>query len=275
MKRSSRLILYLLSIASACAWGQSSVVVPNKVSPSAALSKDASQTNGINLGGVLKIESVEDIDFSKPQLIQVDGSKSYAAYLSSNEWNHIALPFVPMGGKSYDDIEMNFINDQSRNIFVRFVRNSPVHLFLESEDGDVVSLQLIPKTVMAQRIVVTMNTTKKAPKRDPNDYVAAVQDIMQAVALGHRPPQFSESLLQYPPIVFNGLYVETQKVYSTNAYTLYAYEVTNPNNKTATLSESEFDGEDVAAVSIFPGPELLSGKAAKVFVLTKNKRDSK
>ena len=271
----NRAVLGAIALLLAFSASAQSVVVPTKSSPKAALSKDGTKFNGVNLGGLMRAEAVDDIDFTKPQLVQVDGSRSYVAYLSKAEWNHISLPFVPLGGKSYDDIEMNFINDQSRNIFVRFIRNAPVHLFLESEEGDVVSLQLIPKDVMAQRVVVSMNTTKAAAKHDSNDYVTTVQDIMQAAALGRRPPQFSESLLEYPSIVYNGLHVATQKVYSTNAYTLFSYEVINPSEQPTTISEAEFDGEDVAAVSVYPGPELLKGKPAKVFVLTKNRKEVK
>lgn len=271
----NRIFLGAIALLLTLSASAQTVVVSNKPSPKAALSKDGAKFNGVNLGGVMRAESVDDIDFTKPQLVQVDGSRSYVAYLSKAEWNHISLPFVPLGGKSYDDIEINFINDQSRNVYVRFIRNAEVHLFLESEDGDVVSLQLIPKDVMAQQVVVSMNTTKAGAKRDFNDYVTTVQDIMQAAALGRRPPQFSESLLEYPSIVYNGLHVTTQKVYSTNAYTLFSYKVINPSDQPTTVSEAEFDGEDVAAVSVYPGPELVKGKPVDVFVLTKNRKEAK
>lgn len=245
------------------------------VAPKTILTKDVLSKRGIDLPGVVKVAPADNsgIDFTKPQIIATEKGRSYPVYLNSNgEWNLIELPFANPKPVTLKEIEINKAA-LSRNVFVRFLTQQPVHLYLESEEGDTVSLQLIPKDIPSQTVVVRMSMSRVDQKKESNNYITNIQDVMQSAALGKRPARFSDSTLDYPPIVYNGLNILTERVYASQAQQIFVYRVSNPHPQAITLSEREFDGENVVAVSIFPKPILASGEEVKVLVLTKTGRD--
>jgi conjugal transfer pilus assembly protein TraK len=253
---------------------------PLKVDPTIAL-KDAPEKE-IDLPGVLKVpgESLDAIDPTKAQKVRWTNGGSQTVYLSVNEPNRIQLPF-----KNPYIVQTSDITIQRRasgnNIYVYWpsLPAKPRQIFIEPPGGGpALGLQLVPKEISAQTILVTDDTGavsgSQRAKTNGSDYVTRVQDVMETVAHGRTPDGYSQVDIALPPIAMNGLVVTVDSRYSDRDGDLYAYTVQNPGKGPASLREEEFNGPNVLAVSIFPKPVVSPGESTRVFVLAR-KREGK
>jgi conjugal transfer pilus assembly protein TraK len=95
---------------------------------------------------------------------------------------------------------------------------------------------------------------------------------MEVVAKHGVPNGYSVIDMDIPTIAMNGLIVETLKKFSNRNSDIYLYRVTNPGPAGANLSEQEFDGDLVQAVSIYPKPHVAVGQSVEVMVLAAKRR---
>lgn len=234
----------------------------------------------IVLPGVLRIdgESAAALDPTRARRISMNNGGSQTVYVSVTDPNRIQLPFANPYLVSTDEVEIKK-RPNSNNIYISFVNQKgpvthPVQLFAEPPEGGVVlGLQLVPKRIPSQTIIVTDDAASSGAKNrltnGSGGFIERVQTLLETVALGGVPHGFSSSNLQAPPVVLNGLLVEASKRLSNRSGDIYVYVVTNHGQAEALLQESEFDGESVQAVSIFPKPLLKPGEKTFVAVLTK------
>jgi conjugal transfer pilus assembly protein TraK len=238
--------------------------------------KDAQQKE-ILLPGVMKIAgaNADALDFSKSRVVDVSNNGSETVYLSYDYPNRIQIPWVNPKIVGADQLTIDK-TPVSNNIYIHFKDGvtEPVQVYFDHVDGigDVLGLQLIPKHIPAQTIIVR-DTSRlngesiKAPKG--NDYVTQTQALIETVELGGTPQGFSKIDLKLPPIVMNGLTINTDKQFSSTDRDVFVYTVENPAKTVATLTEKEFDGANVLAVSIFPKPILRVGERAMVVVVAR------
>ncbi|MGR9587089.1 type VI secretion protein [Pandoraea sputorum] len=253
---------------------------PLKVDPAIAL-KDAPEKE-IDLPGVLKVpgESLDAIDPTKAQKVRWTNGGSQTVYLSVNEPNRIQLPFKNPFIVQTDDITIKR-RASGNNIYVYWpsLPAKARQIFIEPPGGGpALGLQLVPKEISGQTILVTDDTGmvsgSQRAKGNGSDYVTRVQDVMETVAHGKTPDGYSQVDITLPPIAMNGLVVTVDSRYSDRDGDIYAYTVQNPGNTPASLREEEFNGPNVLAVSIFPKPVVSPGESTRVFVLAR-KREGK
>ncbi|MDN4571866.1 type VI secretion protein [Pandoraea cepalis] len=253
---------------------------PLKVDRSIAV-KDTPQKE-IDLPGVLKVsgESLDIVDPSKAQKISWTNGGSQTVYLSVDEPNRIQLPFKNPFIVQTSDIKIER-RASGNNIYVYWpsLPAKPRQIFIEPPGGGpALGLQLVPKEISAQTIIVLDDTGavsgKKHTKSTGSDYITRIQDVMETVAHGRSPDGYSQVEINLPPIAMNGLVVTADARYSDRDGDLYVYTVRNPGQARATVREQEFDGPNVLAVSVFPKPVLVPGDKTKVFVLAR-KREGK
>lgn len=233
----------------------------------------------INLPGVMKIagESSQALDFSKVQVVELTNGGSKTVFLSNVDQNRIQLPFANPKVIGTAEVTVDK-RASSNNIYLQFVEGvtRPVQIYIEpAGGGTVLGLQLVPKEIPAQTILVRDKTPLSgdsivAPKS--NDYITQTQAMMETVALGGSPQGFSLIELRIPPIVMNGLMIQTEKQFSSSDRDIFVYDVMNPAKTKVTLQESEFDGENVLAISIFPKPILLPNEHTKVLVIARKEK---
>ena len=70
----------------------------------------------------------------------------------------------------------------------------------------------------------------------------------------------------------NGLLVEVEKKLSNREADIYIYRITNPGPTSAYVRESEFDGDLVQAVSVYPKPALRANESNKVIVIARKEK---
>jgi conjugal transfer pilus assembly protein TraK len=230
----------------------------------------------IVLPGVMKIPGVsaQMIDPSRGQVVELTSGGSSSVYVSAGDINLIQLPFPRPVITSTDDLE---IKQSGSNIYFQFKPGvpKPVQLFVENQGGSsaVLSLQLIPKKIVSQVIKVLDNTPSVQGINSENlssDYVKQIQQLMETVANQQSPAGYTKiSLNHVSPIVLNGLVIVPVARMSGLNKEIYVYEAHNPSPATATLSEREFDGEQVLAVSLFPTPVIRRGEKTRIIVLAK------
>jgi conjugal transfer pilus assembly protein TraK len=238
----------------------------------------------IDLPGVLKVpgESLSVVDPTRAQKISWANGGSKTVYLSINEPNRIQLPFKNPYIVQMSDVKVDH-RPQSNNLYIYWTTPSaqaqPSELFIEppAGGGPSLGLELVPKNIPAQTVIVqddTGSTAGKEKKVGANgDYVTHIQDLMADVALGRSPNGFSQVDVQLPPIAMDGLTVTADTRYSSHDSDLWVYTVRNPEAAYALLHEQEFDGPNVLAVSIYPKPRLLPGEKTKVFVLARKREE--
>lgn len=238
----------------------------------------------INLPGVMKIEgaSTTALDFTRARTIQMSNGGSVSVYLSSTEPNRIQLPFVNPHVIGTTDVMIDK-RAKSNNIYVAFKQGvtKPVPVFIETDDGSgpVLGLQLIPKGIASQTIIVedvaprTASDSTKGNKG--NEYVASTQGLMETVALNATPNGYSIVEINVPPIAMNGLLVEVEKKLSNREADIYVYRVLNPGPSATSVRESEFDGDLVQAISVHPKPNLKAGESTRVIVLARKEQKAK
>lgn len=253
-----------------------------EINPSTAVK--SSPAKEINLPGVMKIEgaSANALDFTRARTIQMNNGGSVSVYLSSTEPNRIQLPFINPHVIGTTDVMIDK-RAKSNNIYVAFKQGAtkPVPIFIETDDGSgpVLGLQLIPKGIASQTIIVedvAPRTATDATKGSKgNEYVAATQGLMEIVALNAIPNGYSIVEISVPPIGMNGLLVEVEKKLSNREADIYVYRVSNPGPAATTVRESEFDGDLVQAISVHPKPNLKAGESTRVIVLARKEQKAK
>lgn len=231
----------------------------------------------VDLPGVMQIEGepVQALESGRARTIQMSNGGAQPVFLSATEPNRIQLPFVNPHIVATNEVRIER-RSTSNNIYVAFnagVKRA-VPIFIESSDGvgPVLGLQLIPKEIIAQTIIVEDVTPRPSPvsrskEQKSSDYIESVQDLMEAVANNDTPQGFSIVALTVPPIAMNGLLVEVEKKLSGKDRDFFIYRVTNPSGKSTIVKEEEFDGDMVLAVSIHPKSNLSPGQSTKVVVM--------
>jgi len=248
----------------------------NQVHPDAAV-KDT-KPEEINLPGVMKIagESTQAIDFTRTQVVTVNDTGSATVIVSMDSSNHIQTPWLNPILKSTNEIKPLPIDKDDNNIFFSIAEGvtGDVQIWLKDQTTrKVKGLILSPKKgINGQNIILRDSGVSKgnAPKSD--SYVAQVQRHAEVVAFGNAPDGYSEIQPNIPPIVRNGLVITTSRLYSSADTDIYVYDVANPGPAKAMLTETEFDGPTVTAVSIFPKPLLNAKEHVKVIVEAKKGR---
>jgi len=230
----------------------------------------------IILPGVINIPGVnaQTIDPTRGQIVEFVNGGSSSVYVSKNDINLIQIPFSHPLITSTDDLE---IKQSDSNIYFQFKPGSskPIQLFVEnqSQSSTVLSLQLIPKSIASQVIKVVDNSGISrglVRQSRSNDYISLIVNTMEMAVNNQNPSGFTNiSLKNISPIVMNGLVVIPLIRMSSIDQEIYIYEARNPSSNTATLSEKEFDGETVLAISIFPSPILAKGENTKILVISK------
>ena len=232
----------------------------------------------IVLPGVMKIagDSLDALDPGRAKRISMTNGGSQTVWLSATEPNRIQLPFNNPHIVSTTDVQIDK-RANSNNVYVSFVQGltRPVQVFFEPADGGVVlGLQLVPKGIPSQTILVSDDSSAHSggtkPKTASNsEYSAQIQSLMEIVALGGVPNGYSKVPSDLPVIVMDGLVVEVDQRMSSRTGDIYVYQVSNPGKSAVMVREDEFDDPSVAAISIFPKPLLAASEKARVLVMTR------
>ena len=230
----------------------------------------------ITLPGVMKMEgeNAQALDLTRARVVSLNNGGSQTVYLSTTEPNRIQLPFVNPRVAGTTDLTIDK-SSTSNNVYVGFVNNNTTHVsqvFFEGPDGGpVLGLQIVPKNIPSQTIIVQDDAPAASAEQrkdsKSSEHVTAIQSLMETVALGASPNGYSIVEGTLPTMIMNGLTIEVNRRYSNRDGDIYVYTVTNGGPAPATVRESEFDGDTVQAVSIFPKPVLLSGEKTQVIVL--------
>lgn len=254
---------------------------PLVVDPSTAVRDTPAKE--IELPGVMTVpgEVAQALDPLRAKVISMSESTNAMVYLSSDSDNRIQLPFTNPFIRHNSDINIE-VNKGANGlpgnfVYVGFAVKRPVQIFIEPPDGSAsLGLRLIPKEIPSQTIVVKDETGITSPElrraNKSNEYVTQVQSTMEIVAKHGVPNGFSVVDMEIPTISMNGLIVETLKRMSSRNSDIYLYRVTNPGPAGALLSETEFDGDLVQAVSIYPKPRVAVGQSVEVIVMASKRR---
>ncbi|MFS2023486.1 type-F conjugative transfer system secretin TraK [Massilia sp. CT11-137] len=243
------------------------------VHPDAAI-KDT-RAPEVVLPGVMKIAGADAhaLDFTRARIVEVTNGGSQTVYVSVSDQNRIQLPWPNTKVVGTEELMVDK-RPTSNNVYVQFKEGvkRAVQVYFEQPDGpSVLGLQLVPKDIPAQTILVRDASLQSGERRPVKggDYVAAIQGVMEDVALGAAPQGYSQSDIAAGPIALNGLVVTPQRMYSSADKDIYVYDVANPGPNRAALQEKEFDGENVLAISIFPRPVIAPSEHTRVIVLTR------
>ena len=255
---------------------------PLAIDPAVAIKEEP--VKSVDLPGVMKLEGADRglLDPTRERRISWRNGGSQTVYVSATQPNRIQLPFVNPKVIANSDVQIDKRATGS-NVYVAFknANPTPVQIWIEppDESSASVGLQLVPKTMPAQSIIVVDDTVAGSAGRAQrssasNEYLTRVQAILEEAALGASPTGYSVVELQVPAIVLNGLLVEGVRRLSSRSDDIYVYTASNPGSGDVHLRESEFDGPDVKAVSILPKPYLHAGERAIVVVLAKKREGS-
>jgi conjugal transfer pilus assembly protein TraK len=243
------------------------------VHPNAAV-KDT-PAGDIDLPGVMKIAGSNSgaLDFGRVRHVEINNGGSQTVYVSDVDQNRIQLPWTNTKVVGTNELTIDK-RPSSNNVYVQFkegVTRSVQVYFEHPNGGPVLGLQLVPKTIPAQTILVRDASLQGGDVKPVkgNDYVASMQSLLEQVALEGVPQGFSQSDLAVGPISRSGVVITPRKLFSSSDKDIYVYDVVNPGPKKITLEEQEFDGVDVLAVSIFPKPVLAANEQARVIVVSR------
>lgn len=249
------------------------------VDPAVAV-KDEPQ-KAVDLPGVMKLDGAnrDILDPTRVRQIHLSNGASQTTYVSATQPNRIQLPFVNPKVIATDDIDIDK-SPVSNNVYVTFKNAVPtaVQVWIEPKTGSsvAVGLQLVPKTIPAQSIVVVDDTVQGSAGRDrrasaESEYLTRTQAVLEEAAFGASPLGYAAVDLQVPAMSVNGVVIEGVRRLSGRGDDIYVYGATNPGGTDVQLQEKEFDGPDVRAVSILPRPLLHPGERAVVTVLAKKR----
>lgn len=233
----------------------------------------------VDLPGVLKLEGADRdlLDTKRVRKISWTNGASQTVWVSSTQPNRIQLPFSNPRVISTSELQIDK-KAGSNNVYVFFAPGvaHAVQIWLEppGESSTSIGLELVPKTMPAQQIVVVDDTVAGSAGRaqlasPENEYLTRVQALLEQAALGASPEGYSVVDLQLPPMAVNGLAIEGLRRLSSRSDDIYVYTVSNPGAADVLIHEREFDGEDVRAVSIVPKPLLHPGEKSIVTILAK------
>lgn len=240
----------------------------------------AKQTNPkqIVLPGVMTFagESPFTLDPSRAQQISMTNGGSRTVFLSRSEPNRIQLPFTNPYIISDDRLE---IKKHANNVYVSFNFNGlpekAVQIFLEPADGGVVlGLQLVPKEIASQTIIVAddtaaANAARQKLANQTSEIIQSIQSTLELVTRGGVPDGYSVVAVHVPPIYMDGLIVEVGRRLSSREHDIYDYVVQNPTSAEILVREEQFDGDLTEGVTIFPQPLLKPGAKSRVIVMAK------
>lgn len=243
---------------------------PLFVNPEVAVKNTPQQS--VSLPGVMKTPGADlALDFNRTRIIEMGSADNPTVYLSATDVNRVSLPYSPRV-ISGEGIETKI---SGNNFYVNFkegVTNS-VQVYLENPQGaGVLGLQLVPKKIQAQTVVVQdtqPNGGNALKELKGNDYSTNLQGVMETLALGASPQGFSRQKLDIPTIIKNGLAIDAKDKFSGSDKDIFVYQVSNPLPETVNIREKDFDSGSVLAISIYPKPLLRSGEVAKVFVIAR------
>lgn len=245
---------------------------PLAVNPSVAV-KDT-PAKEIELPGVMKLDGANKdlIDPTRARVIPLSPI-SQTVYVSDSKPNLILLPFKNPKIVGTDALHIDK-GVNSNKVYLSFeTLTKSEQLFLESQDGSrVASVEVVPKQVPSQTIIIVDDSPTNNKAGKGNDHFSTVQNLLETVALGGAPDGYSVVQLNLPPMSVDGLMVDAEKRLSNVSGDIYVYSVTNTGKTTAEVKETEFDGDDIDAVSIFPKPVLQPGEKTKVIVLSHRHR---
>jgi conjugal transfer pilus assembly protein TraK len=229
----------------------------------------------IVLPGVMKLTgaNAHAMDFSRARIVDVTNGGSQTVYVSAVDLNRIQLPWANTKVVGTDEITVDK-RPSSNNVYIQLKEGvkRAVQVYFEHPNGTaVLGLQLVPKQIPAQTILVRAagGGGEQAQAARGNDYAGFTQGLMETVALGASPQGYSQMDVSIGPIVVNGLVVNVEKLFSSADRDIYVYDVLNPGSKKASLTEKEFDADNVLAISIFPKPVVAVNEHTKVIVLTR------
>lgn len=246
-----------------------------KVAPAVAV-KTPATVETIVLPGVLddKAALATALDFSRARVVVMDNGGSKTVYISDTEVNRIQLPFVnPKVIQSKSKLGVIDRSESSNNVYVFAKTKEASQVFFESAEGDaVIGLQLVPKAIPSQTIIIEALQTKPVKKLIGGTHISNIQDLMETVVSGKNPQGFVAIDIDYPPIVKNELLIEVARKFSDQAREIYLYKITNQTNVTVNLQEKEFDGMNVEAISIYPKAALSHSDSTWVAVMAKKVR---
>jgi conjugal transfer pilus assembly protein TraK len=251
---------------------------PLAVDPAIAVKDEP--VKAVDLPGVLKLQGADRdlLDPTRVRKISWSTPGTQTVYVSSTQPNRIQLPFSNPEVVSTTDVDIKK-KATSNNVYVFFGAGvaHPVQMWLEppGDSSASIGLQLVPKDIPAQAIVVVDDTPagmlRTKPGSPDNEYLTHVQALLESAALGASPAGYSVVTLEVPPIVVNGLAVQGLRRLSGHTEDIYVYTVANPGTGDVQVREQEFDGEDVKAVSIVPKPLLHPGEKTLVAILAKKR----
>jgi conjugal transfer pilus assembly protein TraK len=252
---------------------------PLAVDPAVAVKDEPLKS--VDLPGVMKLEgaSRDVLDPTRVRRISWANAGSQTVYVSATQPNRIQLPFVNPKVIATDDVDIDK-RATGNNIYVTFKNAAPVAVQVwiepQTESSASVGLQLVPKSIPAQSIIVVDDTVEgsagRAKHTSPEtEYLTRVQAVLEEAALGASPAGYAVVDLQVPPMSVDGLVVEGLRRLSGRGDDIYVYTATNPGATDVELRENEFDGPDVRAVSILPRPLLHPGERAVVTVLARKR----
>lgn len=251
-----------------------------EVRPEMAIKKTPQKE--IVLPGVMTLEgeNLRALDFTKARRIQMNNGGSVPVYVSDSEPNRIQLPWVNPRVVSLTSIDVDKRPD-SNNVYISFKpdavkKATPIFIEHPSGRGPVLTLQLIPKGIASQTLIVDdvapAASDDQLRSQRSSEYLTQTQSLLEVAGQGGTPQGYSLVELPTPPIILNGLLVEVEKKLSGRENDIYVYQVSNPGPATAVVKEAEFDGDLVQAVSIHPSPTLKSGEKTRVLVLARKER---
>jgi conjugal transfer pilus assembly protein TraK len=254
------------------------VVKRDPLDPDTSVAVKDEPVKAVDLPGVMKLDGADRdlVDAKRVRRISWSNAGTQAVWVSDTQPNLIQLPFVNPQIVSTNEIEVQK-RATSNNVYVFFGKgvDHPVQMWLEPQAGSsaAIGLQLVPKHIPAQTIVVVDDTPAgmlgSHPAPEADTYVAHVQALLQGAALGDSPAGYSVVALQVPPMVVDGLAVQGLRRLSGREEDIYVYTVANPGKADVQVREQEFDGPDVEAVSVVPKPLLHAGESTLVAVLAK------
>ena len=232
----------------------------------------------IDLPGVMHIqgENRKAVDFTDVRYIDWKDLGSKTVYISVNQPNLIKLPFTnPAIIEDKASLQVNK-RQVSSNVYITWIASEPhpSQIFIEPPGGgsESLSLELVPKNIPSQTIIVTDNIAspglgQASTAAESSQYITHIQGLMATVALKGTPSSMTREDLNLPPIAKNGLIITPIRRYTGLRYDLYVYRIENPGKTVARLHEQEFDGPKVLAVSIYPSPLLQPNQRTEIEVL--------
>jgi conjugal transfer pilus assembly protein TraK len=253
-----------------------------EVRPDAAIR--ATAPAAIDLPGVMRIEGADAgaLDPTRARVIPFSNGVSRVVWMSATQVNRIQLPFANPRVIGVEELDIDR-SAGSNNLFVSFRSRAAAkeaRIYIEAANGQAIALDLVPKDIPGQTIlvedsagIVSGDALRSQPTLAPSTYEVSLADAIEAAVKGSAPGGYSVLDLRSDkgvgPIVMSGLLIEPALKFSGRDRDIYVYDVSNPTQQTVTLTEEEFNGAGVLALSIHPAPQLAPGARTRVYVVAR------